>query len=636
MKCGALSSFCLWALVESSGPRLQHHEHCIVGAGPGGIQTAYRMKKDGSDFVLIEKGNDVSQFFRYYPRYRGLISINKRNTGESNKDYNMRHDWNSLVSDEFSPSFTDYTKAYWPHASFIPQYLEDFVAEHKLDEHLHVDSEVTKVAKTKTSDGEKFILTTKGEHDFSCEVVIISTGRSTPKLLEWRGAEHFQTYNKMNTDLDLYENKTVLVVGGGNSALEIADQLSSTAAFVHVFARSKLRLAFETHYVGDVRALNLEILDRYLLKSQDALLLKSMAKGASNVLGPEDMIWSKREDGKIEFRHEDDNHEINTLPIHRRTYDYVISAIGHRPDVSFFDESARPELSACGGWFKLTTAYESANVKNLFFAGNLGHYRDYRESSSGFIHGFRYVANALPKVIQLRRFGWSSAPWPSTKVSADAETLTRHIFDRVGTASSLYQMFKFFGDVAILNADGKSVSYHKDVPQELLRSGVARFGGDQCHTFMTITLEYNPYFHGKGVLDHQKSTDLVMPRKNFGEEDALYSEYFGGIHENTTIQRPALNGLNLDSTFGVEETEDRHWLWRAASAKTQVVENFIHPVLRVYKREAKSQIPELMGIHHVMEDLHTLWELETVFSGPARPFIADTFLPSIEKCSQLL
>jgi len=555
-----------------------------------------------------------------------LISINKRHTGESNKDYNMRHDWNSLVSDEFSPSFTEYRKAYWPHASFIPQYLEDFVAEHKLDDHLHANSEVTNVRKTTTTTGEKFILNTKCPVDFSCDVVIMATGRSTPKLLDWRGAEHFRTYNNMDTNLDMYENKTVLVVGGGNSALEIADKMSETAAFVHVYSRSKLRLAYETHYVGDVRALNLEILDRYLLKSQDALLLKSMAHGASNVLGPEAMIWSKRDDGKIEFRHEDDDHEINTLPVHRRTYDYVISAIGHRPDVSFFDESARPALSACGGWFQLTTAYESVNVKNLFFAGNLGHYRDYRESSSGFIHGFRYVANALPKVIQLRRFGWSSAPWPSTQVPADADSVTQHMFDRVSTTYSMYQQFKFMGDVAILENDGKTMSYYKDVPQELLRSGVTRFGGDKDHVLMTLTLEYNPKFHGKGVLDHQKSDTLVMPRKNFGDEDALYAENFGGLYENTTVQK---SSFPVDSLLGADDTTHRDWLWRAATVKVQVVENFIHPVLRVYKRGAKSQVPELLAVHHVMEDLHTLWELESTFKEPARKFIAENFRSSL-------
>merc|ERR1719412_873160 len=132
---------------------------------------------------------------------------------------------------------------------------------------------------------------------------------------------------------------------------------------------------------------------------------------------------------------------------------------------------------------------------------------------------------------------------------------------------------------------------------------------------MTLTLEYNPKFHGKGVLDHQKSDTLVMPRKNFG-----------GLYENTTVQK---SSFPVDSLLGADDTTHRDWLWRAATVKVQVVENFIHPVLRVYKREAKSRVPELLAVHHVMEDLHTLWELESTFKEPARKFIADNFRPSL-------
>ena len=39
-------------------------------------------------------------FFTRYPRHDKLISINKRFTGKTNKEFNMRHDWNSLLSDD--------------------------------------------------------------------------------------------------------------------------------------------------------------------------------------------------------------------------------------------------------------------------------------------------------------------------------------------------------------------------------------------------------------------------------------------------------------------------------------------------------------------------------------------------------
>lgn len=41
----------------------------------------------------------AGSFFAKYPRWRQLISINKPNTGKTEYDYAMRHDWNSLLND---------------------------------------------------------------------------------------------------------------------------------------------------------------------------------------------------------------------------------------------------------------------------------------------------------------------------------------------------------------------------------------------------------------------------------------------------------------------------------------------------------------------------------------------------------
>lgn len=52
----------------------------------------------------------LGNFFARYPRHRKLISINKRNTGRTNKEFNMRHDWNSLLSDDESLLVGNYYK----------------------------------------------------------------------------------------------------------------------------------------------------------------------------------------------------------------------------------------------------------------------------------------------------------------------------------------------------------------------------------------------------------------------------------------------------------------------------------------------------------------------------------------------
>lgn len=65
-------------------------------------------------------------FFATYPRHDRLISINKRHTGKTNKEFNLRHDWNSLISDDDSLRFPLYSKDFFPNRLSYVKYLNDF------------------------------------------------------------------------------------------------------------------------------------------------------------------------------------------------------------------------------------------------------------------------------------------------------------------------------------------------------------------------------------------------------------------------------------------------------------------------------------------------------------------------------
>lgn len=77
-------------------------DYCVIGAGPGGLQMGYFLQRAGRDYIIFERANTSGAFFVKYPRHRKLISINKRYTGKTNKEFNLRHDWNSLISDDES------------------------------------------------------------------------------------------------------------------------------------------------------------------------------------------------------------------------------------------------------------------------------------------------------------------------------------------------------------------------------------------------------------------------------------------------------------------------------------------------------------------------------------------------------
>eukprot|EP01050_Picozoa_sp_SAG11_P007703 SAG11_NODE_652_length_7925_cov_3.950166_1_plen_130_part_00 len=82
-------------------PLPSKRRYCIIGAGAAGLQLGQFMHKNGRDYVTLEKQDRAASFFDRFPRHRKLISINKRYTGRSDPDFNMRHDWNSLCVTPF-------------------------------------------------------------------------------------------------------------------------------------------------------------------------------------------------------------------------------------------------------------------------------------------------------------------------------------------------------------------------------------------------------------------------------------------------------------------------------------------------------------------------------------------------------
>ena len=120
-------------------------DYIIVGAGPAGLQLAYYLQKNNRSYVVLEKSDAPGNFFRTFPRHKKLISINKVYTGIEDKEVNLRWDWNSLLSDDYSLLFKDYNKDYFPHSDSLVDYLKDYANLHQLN--IKFNTEVVEIAK---------------------------------------------------------------------------------------------------------------------------------------------------------------------------------------------------------------------------------------------------------------------------------------------------------------------------------------------------------------------------------------------------------------------------------------------------------------------------------------------------------
>ena len=104
-------------------------------------------------------------FYRY-PRHRKLISINKIHTGRRNREFNLRHDWNSLLSDKPDLLFKRVSSEFYPPADAFPLYLSMFVKELGLKVQYGVD--VGRIRAVQSVTERSYILTDQHASDYTC------------------------------------------------------------------------------------------------------------------------------------------------------------------------------------------------------------------------------------------------------------------------------------------------------------------------------------------------------------------------------------------------------------------------------------------------------------------------------------
>src|SRR5687768_14974673 len=434
-------------------------DYLIIGAGPAGLQFGYFLARTGRDYQILEAGPGPGMFFHTFPRHRQLISSNKPHTGWTDPEMQLRTDWNSLLSDDPKLRFTRYSERYFPPADDLVRYLRDFAETFRLQ--IRYDTRVTQV--TRERDGLFRVTDQRGETQ-SAKCVIIASGVSKPYIPAIPGIESAELYGTVTTDPMDFVDQRVLIIGKGNSAFETADNLIETAAVIHVAGPSAIRMAWKSHYVGHLRAVNNNFLDTYQLKSQNALL-----------------------DGSIERIERRDGSYFVTVRFTRANevekgyrYDRVIVCTGFRFDASIFDADCRPELVHRDRFPAQNAAWESTNVPDLFFAGTLMQVRDFKKSTSGFIHGFRYGVRALHRILERK---YHAIAWPHCSFSAEPALLMKAVIVRVNRTSALWQLFGTMGDLIIISRTGQA-RYYEEVPVDYVRD--SDFGTEESYFIVTL------------------------------------------------------------------------------------------------------------------------------------------------------
>jgi hypothetical protein len=231
------------------------------------------------------------------------------------------------------------------------------------------------------------------------------------------------------------------------------------------------------------------------------------------------------------------NELVKELRYHR-----VIACTGFRFDAGIFDDSCRPGLVRNDRFPRITSAYEAEGIPGLYVAGTLTQTRDFKQGTSGFIHGFRYGVRALRKILQQR---YHQVEWPSLPVPGTPEAITAAVLARVNRTSALYQQFGVLGDV-VLRPPGGDARYLEEVPVDYVRDGGLGERADGADV-LVVTLEYGP--------DHDQVDPFDATVARVAQDDAEQAFDAAYLHPVVRLYRSG----DLLATHHVAENLENEW-----------------------------------------------------------------------------
>ena len=536
------------------------HDYIVLGAGPAGVQMGYFLETAGRDYAILEQGEKAGAFFETFPRHRRLNSYNKRFNWFDEPDYNLRFDWHSLLSHDFSFPFRGYSKDLFPRAETLIQYLNDF--RERFGINVRFGTKVTLI--DRDPETRHFILSTGGGEEYRCRTLLMATGAVKGDVPNIRGIEHASTYIDHDADAESYENKRVLIIGGGISAFETANHLAGSAAAVTVVLGPKfMKHAWRTHFAGDLRSHDNTMLDMMALKMMHGIY-------GLNITGID-----KQEDGTLRVHYEEEMPHWTTpgviegwMPVDR-----VISCTGWVfLDEALFAPSVRPR-TILDGQFPLLNATWETTTPDLFFIGIPMAGRNPRSPTTS-IHGFRYTVRAVFNVLEQR---YDDVPTPNRvfplKTVEDLEVLGKEVVDRVSLSAGLFNCNSILCDALVFDREAGEARLYYEMPVDYflenpafanrtviyisLELGFANFPGQDPNVFVRRNDPSRPGCVGviHPVLSLYENGKFVKGRNTRGSVGSRYDQNYKGFEHEMDDRKPRHIVLNfINEAAGVTDT----------------------------------------------------------------------------------
>lgn len=190
---------------------------CVIGAGPSGIAAIKNLQEQGlTSITAFEKNNQIGGNWVY----------------DENNNHSSVYETTHIISSKRWSEFEDFPMPseysdYPSHAQLL-QYFESYAHHFSLHQYIRFNTTVVKVTRTAEKKWNVVYEDAQGVHETLFDYLLVANGHHWDPVSPQYPGEfsgnvlHSHQYKKAS----VFKDKKVLVVGGGNSACDVAVEIS--------------------------------------------------------------------------------------------------------------------------------------------------------------------------------------------------------------------------------------------------------------------------------------------------------------------------------------------------------------------------------------------------------------------------